>query len=90
MRPKKYPLERVLTVVACVGAIIVPFGSLLNFGRGHLTVPGLGIKVQGSVLLVIGCVLMLVPLILDSRLSQVKTREEVIRESLGPEEMGSS
>lgn len=88
MRPQKYPQEWLLTAVGCLGAIIIPFGSVLNFGRGHITVPGLGIKVSGSIVLAFGCLLMLGALILDSRLSQVKTREEVIRESLGPEETG--
>lgn len=86
MKPKKYPQERVLTVIGCVGAVLIPFGSAWNFGGTTIVLPILGIAVPGSVVLIIGSLLMLGALVADSRLSNRKTREQVIRDTLGVEE----
>lgn len=86
MKPEKYPRERLLTVVGCVGAILIPFGSVLNFGGGSIVLPLWGLEVPGSVVLIIGSLLMLGAMVADNRLSNKKTREQVIVETLGVEE----
>ena len=86
MRPKKYPQERALTVLGCIGAVMIPFGSAWNFGGKSVVVPGLGIAVPGSVVLIVGSLLMIGAIVADSHLSQRKTREQVMRDTLGSEE----
>ena len=86
MRPKKYPQERVLTVIGCIGVVMIPFGSAWNFGGTSIVLPILGIAVPGSVVLIVGSLLMLGAIVADSRLSNRKTREQVIRDTLGVEE----
>jgi hypothetical protein len=86
MKPEKYLRERWLTVVGCVGAILIPFGSVLNFGGGSIVLPLWGLEVPGSVVLVVGSLLMLGAIVADNRLSNRKTREQVIVETLGVEE----
>ncbi len=83
MRPQKYPQERLLTAVGCVGAVLIPIGSVLNFGGGSIVLPFLGLEVPGSVALIVGCLLMLGAMVADNRLSNRKTREQVILETLG-------
>ncbi|MCA1615185.1 MAG: hypothetical protein LC800_13840 [Acidobacteria bacterium] len=88
MKPEKYPRERLLTVVGCVGAPLIPFGSALNFGGKSIDLPLLSIAVPGSAVLIVGCLLMLGAVVADGRLSQRKTREQLIRDTLGPEADG--
>ncbi len=86
MRPQKYPGERPLTVIGCVGAVLIPFGSAWNFGGAGIVLPILGIAIPGSVVLIVGSLLMLGAIVADNRLSGRKTREQIIRETLGVEE----
>jgi hydrogenase/urease accessory protein HupE len=86
MRPKKYPQERALTAVGCVGAVLIPIGSMLYFGGGGIVLPLWGVEVPGSVVLIAGSLLMLGAIVADKRLSNRKTREQVILETLGAEE----
>lgn len=86
MKPEKYPQERLLKVVGCVGAVLIPFGSVLNFGGGSIVLPLWGLEVPGSVVLIVGSLLMVGALVADGRLSQRKTREQLIRDTLGTEE----
>lgn len=83
MRPPKYPQERLLTAVGCVGAVLIPFGSVLNFGGGRIVLPLLGLEVPGSVVLIVGSIMMLGAMVADTRLANRKTREQVILETLG-------
>ncbi len=85
MKPERYPRERLITVVGCVGAVLLPFGSVLNFGGGSIVLPLLGLEVPGSVVLIVGSLLMLGAIVADNRLSNRKTREQVILETLGAE-----
>lgn len=86
MRPQKYPGEWLLTAVGCVGAVLIPFGSALNFGATSIVLPVLGLPVPGGVVLIVGSLLMIGALLADRRLSNRKTREQVIRDTLGVEE----
>ncbi|MCA1612594.1 MAG: hypothetical protein LC800_00265 [Acidobacteria bacterium] len=86
MRPPKYPQERLLKVVGCVGAALIPFGSAWNFGGTRIVLPVLGMAIPGSLVLVVGSLLMLGAIIADNRLSGRKTREQIIRDTLGGEE----
>lgn len=86
MKPKEYPQERVLTVIGGIGAVLIPFGSAWNFGGTTIVLPILGIAVPGSVVLIVGSLLMLGALVANSRLSNRKTREQVIHDTLGVEE----
>ncbi len=86
MRTQKYPGEWLLTAVGCIGAVLIPFGSAWNFGGMSIVLPVLGMAVPGSVVLIVGSLLMLGALVADRRLSNVKTREQVIRDTLGIEE----
>jgi hypothetical protein len=88
MKPERYPRERLLTVVGCVGAVLIPFGSVLNFGGGSIVLPLWGLRVPGSIVLIVGSLLMLGAIVADNRLSGRKTREQVIRDTLGVEEEG--
>lgn len=83
MKPPKYPQERLLTAVGCVGAVLIPFGSVLNFGGGRIVLPLLGLEAPGSVVLIVGSLLMLGAMVADNRLANRKTREQVILETLG-------
>ena len=86
MRPKKYPQERALTVIGGIGAVMIPFGSAWNFGGKSIVLPLFGIVIPGSVVLIVGSLLMIGAIVADSRLSRRKTREQVIRDTLGHEE----
>ena len=85
MRPQRYPHEWLLTAVGCVGAVLIPFGSVLNFGGGSIVLPVWGIAVPGSIVLIVGSLLMLGAIVADNRLSGRKTREQIIRDTLGVE-----
>ncbi len=86
MRPQRYPHEWLLTVIGCVGALLIPFGSVLNFGGTSIVLPVLGISVPGSLVLIVGSLLMIGALVADGRLSSRKTREQVIRDTVGVNE----
>ena len=66
--------------------MMIPFGSAWNFGGKIIVLPLLGIAVPGSVVLIVGSLLMIGATVADNRLSRRKAREQVIRDTLGPEE----
>ena len=83
MGPKKYPQERVLTVIGAIGAVMIPFGSAWNFGGKSIVLPLLGIGVPSSVVLIGGSLLMVGAIVADNHLSQRRTREQIIRDRSG-------
>lgn len=85
MRPQEYPGEWLLTAVGCLGAVLIAFGSALNFGATSMVLPVLGLPVLGGVVLIVGSLLMIGALLADRRLSNRKTREQIIRDTLGAE-----
>ncbi|HEY9283176.1 MAG TPA: hypothetical protein VIP46_06955 [Pyrinomonadaceae bacterium] len=85
MRPQKYRGEWLLTAVGCVGAVLIPFGSAWNFGGTSIVLPVLRMAVPGGLVLIVGSLLVIGALLADRRLSNIKTREQIIRDTLGAE-----